>query len=228
MKLPFLFFFSFLITYCCFAQNTSFTLEYLEKAKCKNCILQVHKHGDTLGNVMTYFKKENQKCYKRHAHGYDVSYYANGKPDQVYYYNKDVPNGKHLEFHPNGNIKVKGLYKKALEHGRWIFYDSLGKPEKIIHYKNGNDRSQKIKYNYEFTYGMPMFWSDQYDSCRCSIEEKYHFRKRPIAGCVVSDNIEKIEKKHNRKLDFIMKLRYGRRWRETMKAEIKEKCNPLQ
>jgi antitoxin component YwqK of YwqJK toxin-antitoxin module len=60
-------------------------------------------------------------------------------------FSQTPPNGKYLEKHENGKMKVKGRYKNGQKKGNWFYYSSNGQPEKREFWKNG---ALKITYLY--------------------------------------------------------------------------------
>lgn len=52
-------------------------------------------------------------------------------------FSQQAENGKYLERHENGKIKVSGHYKNGVKKGNWFYYTPVGRIEKREHWKNG-------------------------------------------------------------------------------------------
>ncbi len=206
-----------------FAQEKTYTLAYLEKAKCKHCGLKLYNYTGDITQIRTYRMEKTGKDTFYVWHGYDVIYYETNKPKRVSELYKEVKHGDNVEFYRNGKIQVKGTFKKNLKHGKWISYDSLGNFKKSVTYKNGNDVASNVKYYYYFGYGLRAFRDESYDRCRDSIQETYFIKKHPIAGCTIDNYALRLAERHNRKVDRRMLRMHGALWEERMKADI-EKC----
>jgi antitoxin component YwqK of YwqJK toxin-antitoxin module len=199
------------------AQKPSeYTLEYLDKKKCKDCVLIKSEYEGRISQIGT--RKS------RTWHGYQVTYYDNGIPEEVFQLHQNISHGKYILYYENGFIKEKGTYKHALPHGKWIYYDSTGSIEKIIKYQNGNDISNPLKYYYYFTAGMPNFRDLDYMECSDSIRQKWRIKYYAIAGCVVSSYAQELQEKNNRQTEAKMLKLHGPDWENKMEAEIKSQC----
>ena len=53
-------------------------------------------------------------------------YFESGKIKCIYFLKNDKKQGKYVEFHQNGQIKLKGKYNKGIEIGRWVCFSKSG------------------------------------------------------------------------------------------------------
>ena len=53
--------------------------------------------------------------------------------------------GNYAEFHENGAIKVKAIYKRARLHGKYVSYHASGKPHVTAEYKNGEREGKYVE-----------------------------------------------------------------------------------
>ncbi len=215
----------FCITTLSFAQEKTYTLDYLEKAKCKRCDLTLYNRTGDITQIRTYRMEIIEKDTFHLWHGYDVTYYETNKPKRVTELYKEVRHGDYLEFYRNGKIQEKGTFKHNLKHGKWISYDSLGNLQKSVTYKNGNDVTSNVKYYYYFGFGMHAFRDEYYDSCKEKVKETYFIKNNPIAGCTINDYVLRLAERHNRKVDRRMLRMHGAHWEERMKADIEKICS---
>lgn len=125
------------------------------------------------------------------------------------------------------------------ESGTWNYYrkdGSLKKQKEYIGYKYFNTtkfkrnkdqindttlHSKKEKTVYFYSWGYPDFKSD--DACQISIKQQYGFDDKRVGGC--DEPVRKIRKwkRHNRRMQFIMNLKHGVKWRDHYDREL-ENC----
>jgi antitoxin component YwqK of YwqJK toxin-antitoxin module len=72
-------------------------------------------------------------------------YYSDGTLAFEGGYVSDMPDGEHVYFYPNGNVKLRASYFSGQRTGKWYRYDSMGMLQTVTEYKN--DRKIKIDGN---------------------------------------------------------------------------------
>lgn len=97
--------------------------------------------------------------------------------------NKAIAPGEYIEYHPNGGIKMKGIYSETLQReGLWISYYDNGIKWSESYYSNGKQDGHsltfypngKIRYIGEYINGEKTgTWTFYDDSGNISKEEKY-------------------------------------------------------
>lgn len=65
------------------------------------------------------------------------SFYQNGKPCKVSYYDRNGVCVKEAEFYDNGQVKMEGGIKNGERDGEWTAYFADGRPQSIGYFKNG-------------------------------------------------------------------------------------------
>ena len=63
--------------------------------------------------------------------------FEDGTPQYEVNIKDGLKHGSYFEYHPSGELKIKGKYKKDLKHGTWKYYDSLGNLVNRERYKDG-------------------------------------------------------------------------------------------
>lgn len=57
--------------------------------------------------------------------------------------------GIYEEFYPNSQLKVKGVYKKGVKHGRWMYWKEDGQLLKKVYWRNGDQIKDAVTYSDE-------------------------------------------------------------------------------
>lgn len=64
-----------------------------------------------------------------------IPYPESKKINELIHYNDGLKNGLYKKYYENGDIAIKGYYKRDKKNGKWIYYNSLGQIQKKIHFK---------------------------------------------------------------------------------------------
>ena len=98
--------------------------------------------------------------------------------------------------------------------------------------KTNSKDSIQAKKNYNriefYAWGMPDFgYSDTFISCENSLQYKYGFMYKRVAGCLVNSSDVRKWRRHNKRCERQMAKRHGALWRQNYEAELKQ-CNKKQ
>lgn len=69
-------------------------------------------------------------------HGQWLSFYPNGKAWSEMHYDKGLRHGPNITYYEDGNTRYSGFYKNDQQDSLWIYFDSIGKVEQKLIYKN--------------------------------------------------------------------------------------------
>ena len=53
-------------------------------------------------------------------------WYPDGTPKSIKYLNQTIPHGLHVEYHSNGQEKLRGTWNKGVKVGEWVSRDMDG------------------------------------------------------------------------------------------------------
>lgn len=99
------------------------------------------KRGRKHGVFATYSDQGHiavkETWHNNQQHGPQEEYYGNGKLRMRLMMERDTPVGRTFTLFPNGMTRLVGQYKNGVRDSVWVLYNSFGKEEQRVEYKEG-------------------------------------------------------------------------------------------
>ena len=113
---------------------------YYSEVDGKRVASETYQAGVKEGPSIIYYR-ESGKIFEwttyhlGHKWGVWKKYFPDGHLSQEGFYVNDTLNGNFHVFFVGGKLQIQGAYKKGLQNGPWVFYDSTGKVinRKVFH-----------------------------------------------------------------------------------------------
>ena len=201
--------------------NKTENLEYLNRKKCKHCIIKTttNEEGDTTELVTVYNKKN-----KKYRHGWAIFYHANGHIlEKVKYKSNYITNGSDFIFNENGQLRVKSRHKNSVTQGKIYYYNAEdGSIRNHDIFRRGFNKKDLKTANGKRIFVIYTATKNPIRSFECNeIQQKYRVYHYNIAE-IEDKQVKKIENRHNRFAFFRLRMINGKNWYEKFLKELKD------